>query len=446
MSTEINSRVTQWQPPERPDWVRRVNAEGRYLDLESVVPLDENSLLSSAKANTGLSDFGDDWYEPFKVFIMSLQEEAQLNLIGRILTRSDILMYLEARLRIEACYKQHPEIEDQQLASPMLIVGSGRSGTSAIQNVMSFDPDNGTPKHWEALFPCPPPEAATYHTDPRIAVADKRMTQLNRVTPELLSMHEFGGELPTELIQIEAMSFQSIGWLLLCGFTPTFNAYMAERSAVPGLSYAKRTLKLLQWKNPRKRWLLKSPDAMRYLPDVFKVFPDAQLIWMHRDPLKTVSSVVSLVGTILWMRSDQKLDERSTAQLTNPAGLAGLFNLVMDQIEQGKIPAERIRHVQYMDFIEDPLGAVERVYREMNVPLTSAARQAMAAYLNEHPREKRPEHKYNVGDATRHAEERKLFERYQNQFAVKNEISVVAAPSGSGTSSSRPAESNKSGS
>jgi hypothetical protein len=418
-----NYRIKQWTPPARPDWVKRVNEEGSYLDLKAVVPLNEDSLIGCAIANTGLDDFGsDDWREPFRVFIKSLDEEADLNLMGRIMTRSDVLMYLEARLRVEDEYKKHPEIENQVIERPMLIVGSGRSGTSAIQNLLSFDPDNGTPKHWEALFPAPAPEAATYHSDPRIPIADHRMTQWNRVTPELMSMHEFGGDMPTELIQIEALSFQARGWLLFCGFAPTYDTYLTPQHSLAGLAYAKRVLKLLQWKNPRKRWLLKSPDSMRYLPQAFEVFPDMQLVWMHRDPLKTVSSMVSLIGTILWMRSDQGLDERSTAQLTNPAGLAGLFGMVMDQMDKGLIPASQFRHVQYMDFIDNPIATVEKLYAEMGVTMTDAARKALTDYITAHPRESRPAHKYNVDVAARITEERKLFERYQTRFNVKTEV------------------------
>jgi hypothetical protein len=95
------------------------------------------------------------------------------------------MMHLEARLRIEDTYKRHPEIGEQELSAPILITGSGRSGTSAMQNLLALDPDNGAPRHWETLFPCPPPEAATYRSDPRIAVADRRMTQWQRVIPFL---------------------------------------------------------------------------------------------------------------------------------------------------------------------------------------------------------------------------------------------------------------------
>lgn len=422
MNKDINFRVKQWQPPARPQWVQRLNEEGKCLDIKSIVPLDAASLIAHAKANTGLDDFGgDDWYEPFTVFIKALDEEADLNLMGRIMTRSDLLMHLEARLRIEETYKQHPEIEDQELSPIILIIGSGRSGTSVLQNLLSLDPDNGTPKHWEALFPCPPPEAASYRNDPRIAVADQRMTQWNRVTPEIMSMHEFGGDMPTELIQIEALSFQSNCWLDLYGFVPTYDACIASRGYLPALHYAKRVLKLLQWKNPRRRWLLKSPYAMTYLPDVFQVFPELKLVWPHRDPIKAVSSVVSLVGTLFWIRSDKPLSEASIAHLTNPAGMASLFDRVLDQIDQGQVPAAHIHHVQYSDLIEDPLTTVETLYREMGFQLGEQAKQAMQAYFRENPRAARPSHKYNVGDAQRQAEERKLFKRYLSRFNVKIE-------------------------
>lgn len=417
-----NYRVKAWRPPPRPDWVRRINEEGRCLDLKSVVPLDERSLIDRARMNTGLSDFGiDDWVEPFRVFLKALDEESDLTLMGRLMTRSDILMHLEARLRIEDTYKRHPEIGDQRLAAPILIIGSGRSGTSALQNLLALDPDNATPKHWEALLPCPPPEAATYHTDPRIELADGRMQQWHRVTPEVNSIHEFGGDMPTELIQIEALSFQSIGWLDLYGFVPSYDAYMAPRSIVPAMSYASRVLKLLQWKNPRKRWLLKSPDAMRNLPDVFKVFPEAQLVWAHRDPLKAVSSAVSMVGTLFYIRSDQPLSEQAIARLTSPNGLAGLFNRVFEQIDRGEIPTGRLHNVQYLDFIDDPLATVEKLYHDMGIELAAEARAAMAAYIASHPREARPPHRYSTGDAQQIAEERRLFQRYQSFFKVQSE-------------------------
>jgi hypothetical protein len=132
--------------------------------------------------------------------------------------------------------------------------------------------------------------------------------------------------------------------------------------------------------------------------------------------------MVSLAGTIFWMRSDRKLDDRAIAQLTNPAGMAGLFNMVIDQIESGQVPKSQVYNAQYLDFVDDPLKTVRMLYREMGIELTAAAADAMTRYLNEHPRESRPAHVYKTGDASMQSEERRLFARYQDFFQTKNEV------------------------
>ena len=98
--SETYDRRARWEPKPRPEWVKKLNEEGELLNSKSIVPLDENSLLAEARANTGLSDFGDDgWIDHFRVLIKAIEEEAKLNLMGRILTRSDFVQYLEIRLR-----------------------------------------------------------------------------------------------------------------------------------------------------------------------------------------------------------------------------------------------------------------------------------------------------------------------------------------------------------
>src|ERR1700722_11377780 len=119
MTSLKNSRLPQWNAPPRPQWVAKANEEGNHLDLRGVVPLDPASLVDAAVRNTGLSDFGDEeWREPFELLVRGLDSEAELNLVGRILTRSDLIMFLEARLRVEDQYRRHPQIEDEQIASP----------------------------------------------------------------------------------------------------------------------------------------------------------------------------------------------------------------------------------------------------------------------------------------------------------------------------------------
>ena len=156
------ARRSGWSPQSRPEWVRRLNEEGACLDIAGIVPLDADSLLAAARRNTGLDNFGEDgWRAPFEVFVKSLEEDAALNLVGRIMTRSELLMWLELRLRVEEEYRLHPEIAEQVIDRPLLIVGQGRSGTSAMQNLLMCNTpiSPAIPWRWFAAFT----RSSTFH-------------------------------------------------------------------------------------------------------------------------------------------------------------------------------------------------------------------------------------------------------------------------------------------
>lgn len=409
----------QWAPPPRPEWVQRINEEGYCMDISSVVPLDEESLLKSAVRATGLSDFGeDDWREPFQVFIKALEEEADLNLMGRIRTRSEILHFLEARLQIAEAYKRHPEIENEEIVQPIFIVGQGRSGTSFLQNVLAEDPDNGAPRHWESMFPCPPPEKATYFSDPRIEKAHKLIDQWNRVTPTMPSMHEFAGHIPFECTAILAIAFMAPTWLDCLGQVPSFDAYYWKQDTVPSLRYHKRVLKLLQWKNPRKHWILKDPMHLDRFAPILKVYPDACFVWPHRDPVRALASLVNILGTIQWGRSDHPFKGGSFEYMTDPYQSAARFNRAIDQLEAGVVPAGQFHHLLYKDLVADTMGAIEAMYKHFGIALSEGGRRKMQGYLLDFPRDSRPAHRFNMGSEKTVARAREAFGRYQNHFNV----------------------------
>ena len=386
-----SARRNRWVPPARPEWLERFNAEGARMDIRSVVPLDPESLVRAATANTGLDDFGaDDWREPFEILVKSLDTEAELNLMGRLMTRSDLVITLEARLRVEAAYREHPEIEDEEITRPLIIVGQGRTGTTVLQNVLAADPTNGTVRNWEALFPCPPPEAETYETDPRIERADGLTTMWNRVTPEIEAMHKFDGWVPTESIHVHCMSFRSPHWFDLFGQSPSYAAYMMEQDPADAYRYEKRVLKLLQWRNPRRTWIMKSPVTLTHMPSVLDVYPDAGFIWTHRDPVKALSSVVSLIGTLHWMRSDEPFLGDSQAQFTNSDLSAGMMSQPIKWLEEGALPRESLCNVRYQDFVGDPMGTIEGIYEAFGLEMTDEGRTAMQRYMDDNPRLRPP--------------------------------------------------------
>lgn len=412
-----------WMPPPRPDWVAHILAEGECLDLRSVVPLDEESLLSWARRNTGLDDFGaDDWYEPFKVYIKSLDEEAELHLMGRLMARAQILNLLETRLRIENEFRLHPEIADEVIAKPIVIMGQSRSGTSALLNLLSQDPRMGALLFWETLYPVPAPEAATYRSDPRIEKADRFIRQMVRVTPELDGMHEFSGAVPHECISLQALNFMSVAWLSVIGQAYSYVGYMTPKSMTPAYAYQRRVMQFLQWKNPRKHWVLKAPTHLNYLPNVLEVFPDACLVWTHRDPVKALASVVSLIGTFQWSRTDKPFNAGGSHDyLTKPDMMAGVMNRVIDWIEQGVVPKKRIYHMHYQDFVLDRIDTAARIYDYFDIGFPADSRRQMEEYVARNPREARPVHQYNVQTNVPIEAARAAFKRYQDYFNVPSE-------------------------
>ena len=409
-----------WTAPPHPEWLEAMNREGSYFDLSAVVPLDEASLIAHARNRTGLEDFGSDlWREPFAVYVKSLEEEAQLTLMGRLMARNDIILWLSTRLQVTDLLARHPEILDEEIKAPMFIVGLPRSGTSILFELLAQDPEVGVPLMWEALQPCPPPEAATYTSDARIAQAHQLFTQWSRVAPAFGSMHEMRGDIPAECGLLMASTFISDHNASLHQ-TPSYSAWLAQADYLPVYQFHKEMLQVLQWKNPRKRWLLKAPEHQVHLQTLLQVYPDARIVQTHRDPIKCMASTTSLMGTLYQMRSDQPFNAQMFEDIIMGEATAARLNGVIDQRATGTVPTRNIADSRYQDLMDDPMTCIEGIYAHFEMPFGDAARVAMQGYWQDKPRGKFGAHTYEIEDG-RNAE-RQLFARYQSTYNVPDEI------------------------
>jgi hypothetical protein len=216
--------------------------------------------------------------------------------------------------------------------------------------------------------------------------------------------------------------------LNLFGLAPGFTGYVVQSGGLANaVVYGKRVLKLLQWQahregEPKKRWALKSPDHIRYIPTLLEAYPDVRLIWAHRDPVKAMASAVNMIGTLTWIRSDQKVSEGMFDAITDPVATAASLSAPIDLIESGVIPAAQLFNLQYEELISDPEGTVAAAYAHFGLTLGEPARAAINSHLMAHPRSSRPLHKYADGDASRIDDERAMFARYESYFRVPREI------------------------
>lgn len=422
----IVDRRAAWQPTPRPEWARVINELGEKMDARAVVPLDEASLTEAAMRNTGLSDFDEDgWRDHFRVLLRAIEDEGKVNFYGRILTRSDIITYLEARLTITEAYRQHPEIDEETISEPVFILGLGRSGTTILHETLSQDPQFRSVRRWEALFPTPPPEEATYESDPRIAKAAGRVDLVHSVSPEFESMHAWGAEIPVEDIEFTWLAFFSEVWVNAFQI-PSYGRYFDEQSPDYHFYWHKRVLKLLQWKYKKPHWLLKNPTHMERIRPLLKAYPDAKLIFPHRDPIVSADSVVNVSGTIFYWRTDHPYAYDETASAWVDIGpRVKVWDDVIDMIEDGTLRPGFFANSIYAEFMNQPDAAIRKIYRDLKLDLTPEALDNMMRFLSgRHGSSHGNSSKYAKSSSSdpRTMEERRQYQRYQEYFGVPNEI------------------------
>ncbi len=419
---EIDRRAIVYQPKPRPEWAREFIDIGRQIDAKSVVPLDEDSLLQSAIRNTGLTDFGDDdWREPFRILLDDLEETAELNFFGRVMTRSDLLVHLEGRLQVVDWLKRHPEVEDEVIEEPVFIVGLPRSGTTIMQEILGADPGARTVRMWEAKFPCPPPAPGDSSPDPRIARAQGLVGLQDRITPEWATMHKVGAELPVECIEWTYSSFVSYAFSASF-YVPNYTRYVAQNDHRSAFAWHKKILQLLQSTGRPHHWLLKGPTHLPVLPALFEAYPDARLALMLRDPVKAAASVVDVSGVLFYMRSDNTRLGKGFGKSVDGKDTYQTLQDMIDWIEDGTIPRDRIHPIDYLAFFEDPDASLEQLYASMGFPLSPESKRAMLDYIASKPKDKFGRHEYDVGDADTIAAARDAFRPFQEYFGVRSEL------------------------
>jgi len=404
----------------RSAWLRAVNALGR--PFESLVKLDQAGMLRAAQRRTGLSDFGpEDFREHFESLMKSLEEEAKLTLMGRILTRRDVFVLLCNRLKIVEAFRRHPEIEKEVIREPLFIVGLSRSGTSILHELLARDPRHRALLTWEARYPCPPPEPGNEQWKPRIRLADLEMKLWPRLVPAYRAMHEMGAFIPTECGDITCHAF--IGDRLPAIFqVPSYASRVATADMQPAYRIHKQILQILQWKVKAERWLLKAPAHMNWLPTLFDVYPDARVIQTHRDPLQIMGSTVSLISSILWMRT-REVDPELVSLAFGPAYYEPQLYEVMRLRDEGLLPASRFHDVRFQDLMDTPFDTLQGIYDAFGWSYTAEAEARMRDYLAHKPRGKFGKHFYSFHDLGLDLEtERARYRDYQERFGVPSEV------------------------
>jgi hypothetical protein len=363
------------------------------------VDFEEKALLAEACQKTGLGSFGDESFRaPMRLLLEDLDQRSGMNAVGRAILRNRILEILVTRLRVEDWIDRHPEILDEPIERPVIIVGLARTGTTMLHRVLSQDPGWLAPLWYEVRFPAPFPGTVWGKTDPRIDAGRAEVRATLEAVPELLSIHPWDAVAADEEIMLLEQAFYSNVPESSCP-TPRYSAFMDEADQTPGYVYLKRLLQFLQWQKRQAgergdRWVLKTPHHLGYMDTLFRVFPDAKVIQTHRDPLDTIPSTASMYRA-LWALHRDHVDPVAVGDLVLHRYGRGLRRCM--QVRDA-MPADRFLDVWYLDAVRDPMSQVRRIYPFVGRELTPEAETRMQAWARENSRDKRAPHAYRMED------------------------------------------------
>ncbi|HZY59055.1 MAG TPA: sulfotransferase [Candidatus Binataceae bacterium] len=341
-------------------------------------------LIDAARARSGLDDFGNDSFrEGLEHLVDSIDRESRLNDLGKLGVPEMLIAQLISRLEVEHWYRTHPEIDDEQIVAPLFGVGLPRTGSTALVFMLAQDPNNRSLRMWEADKPCPPPEYATQHTDPRVAVCAANIEAGLERCPERRAMLPWDAEGPTECLGVMFLDFKFQAYeafLHVPSYIDWLNSPACDME--PAYRYHKRVLKLLQWRCPPRRWSLKSPTHMLYINALNKVYPDARFVMTHRHPAQVLPSLADL----LWStRRDLLADplERWYARHAMEEWATAIGRLMELRDRLG--PA-RFYDIAFRNFMADPIREIRGLYQWLGWKLDDNTVKLMLAWQANNPK------------------------------------------------------------
>ena len=381
-----------------------------------------DALIAAACEQTRLDDFGSDSFrEGLEVLCQSVSSEAQLNQIGAAVLPGAVLACLTNRLKIVEWVKRHPEVSEELIEAPFVVVGMFRAGTTFLSHMLEKDARHRPLLRWQAGDSIPPPAPSGLQSDPRIAAARAAAAMLDQINPRVRVVQSEEPDGPTECIAVLNQDFKSLLWEAMAN-VPAYGAWLHATDHRSAYDYHHRLLQVLQSGAVRGRWSLKSPHHALHLEVLNAVYPDARLVLMHRDPVVLCASVCSLITTLTRTFSDADhrhyIADHWTDMLERSVASVDAFRAAH--------PDRRICDVHYADLVRDPLGTMRSVYAAFGDELGGPALGAMTQHVESHPKGKFGRHAYDLAEFGLDAGAiRDRFRPYVERYAIPLEQSAA---------------------
>ncbi|MGW0520085.1 sulfotransferase family protein [Crossiella sp. NPDC003009] len=351
-------------------------------------PLRPDALLTEACDRTGLSDFGDPRFrEPLEVLCTSLRTEAALSQAGAVGQADGLVQLLRDRLLLQELLRRHPEIAEEPVDRPIVIAGLPRTGTTHLHRLLAAVPGSRSLPYWEAVEPVPDPAE---RPGARQARAERALEFLDLALPHLKRMHQWTAHGAEEEVRLLAIDFSSTYFECQLPL-PGYRDWYLGTDQTPAYAHLRVVLQALSWLRGDGRWVLKAPQHLEQLPALHAAFPDAVVVFTHRDPGLAIASLVTMAT----------YTARLTLREVDVPAVAGYWTDRVDHLlarllaDQAVFPVERRVHVRFADLVRDPLGVVTRIHAAAGLPEDPAVSAAVREYLRDHPRDRHGRMRYD---------------------------------------------------
>lgn len=338
------------------------------------------ALMQKARDQTGLSDFGDDWFKGSLEAYLSGLDGPHISGFGREFLARQAMKDLSRRLAIIDCLKKNPEIEDTPIPPILYITGHERSGTTLLHNLLALHSGARFLSRWELMSPTPPPEAATLHDDPRRLEVKKSIDALRGT--DLQTMHWVEADDPEECVW-GFMDCTGIVGMAPSLVLPSWSEWLAGADLTPCFNNYRKIIQLLTWKNPVPEngfLVLKSPQIASHLTNFSRVFPEATFVYLHRDPYRVLTSFCTLLDIV---NGPFLRDPDYQAKLNQGESfcLNRMGRVYREMADFETAHPDRVLNMQYVDLLSEPVKEIDRIYREAKFELDPALGKKIEGFL-----------------------------------------------------------------
>ncbi len=384
------------------------------LAATSRAPLDADEMVAAALRHARRDDFADrSFVQPLRRLIAACNAESDLGLFGRYSLRFDVLRSLNNLLEFETIENLRPQLLSRPIERPIFIMGMPRSGTTFLHGLLVQDRAINAPLSWQTVYPYPA-RAGRIGAGLRRSWIEGQLRLMRLLAPELNSLHPLSASAPQECTDITSQVFQSLRYDSIYR-VPTYQRWLERHGHVDAYRFHRRFLQHLQVQSPGRRWMLKSPDHVFALSAIKAIYPDACLVFVHRDPVRVLASVARLTE-VLRRPFARSIDLVEIGRQVCTSWLDGAARMMR------AASTESVLHLHYRRIISAPLEAASAVFRHAGLSLTEEARARMQAWLARSGRGRDPRRQYSLATFGLDAQLLRVqFARYIETFDIERE-------------------------